>query len=129
MGRRGRRDAWSRGRSDEPAPFAESPGFNAAATVNSNQYGVRTPLNTPNLGGYIKIEMQNAAGAWVDVTQEILGLGIGSPQLGVGAAAAIRRRTRSSAWSVRAARWRPCATAAQRGQRLQLEPARALRPA
>ncbi len=64
-------------------PFSESPGFNAAATVNSNQYGVRTPLNTPNLGGYIKIEMQNAAGAWIDVTQEILGLGIGETQLGV----------------------------------------------
>lgn len=64
-------------------PFAESPGFNAAAGVNSNQYGVRTPLNTPNFGGYIKIEMQNAAGVWIDVTQEILGLGIGEAQLSV----------------------------------------------
>jgi hypothetical protein len=68
-------------------PFAESPGPNAAAGVNSNQYGVRTPINTPLLGGYIKIEMQNAALVWTDVTAEILGLGISSKQVSVNNAA------------------------------------------
>ena len=31
------------------------------------------------IGGYIKIEKQNAAGVWSDVTMEILNLGIGAP--------------------------------------------------
>ena len=34
------------------------------------------PLNTTQIGGFIKIERQNAAGVWTDVTMEILNLGI-----------------------------------------------------
>jgi hypothetical protein len=33
-------------------------------------------------GGYIKIEMANAAGAWTDVTMEVLNYGIGAQNLG-----------------------------------------------
>jgi hypothetical protein len=39
------------------------------------------PQDTPLLGGYIKIEKQTTPGTWVDVTAEILSLGINSPQL------------------------------------------------
>lgn len=38
--------------------------------------------NTGTIGGYIKIEQQTAGGAWVDVTMEILNLGIGAPNSG-----------------------------------------------
>jgi hypothetical protein len=34
--------------------------------------------DTPSIGGFIKIERQDAAGTWADVTAEILGLGIGA---------------------------------------------------
>lgn len=37
------------------------------------------PANTSLLGGFIKIEKQNAGGAWTDVTNEILGLGFAAP--------------------------------------------------
>jgi hypothetical protein len=50
-------------------PFAEARG----AT------GQVVPNNTPLLGGFLKIEMQTTPGTWVDVTQELLSLGIGSP--------------------------------------------------
>jgi hypothetical protein len=53
-------------------PFAVSAG-NAAS-------GDRVAINTPLLGGFIKIEMQNNAGAWSDVTLEILNLGIAGSQ-------------------------------------------------
>jgi hypothetical protein len=53
-------------------PFAESPG----PATN----GVRTPAGTPLLTGFIKIEMQNNAGVWSDVTLEILNFGITSKQ-------------------------------------------------
>jgi hypothetical protein len=53
-------------------PFAVSAG-NAAS-------GDRVAINTPLLGGFIKIEMQNNAGAWQDVTLEILNLGIAGAQ-------------------------------------------------
>lgn len=43
--------------------------------------GQVVPNNTPLLGGVLKIEMQTTPGTWVDVTAEILGLGIGSPAL------------------------------------------------
>ncbi len=47
------------------------------------------------LGGFIKIERQNAAGAWSDVTTEILNLGFSAPnQEGTSRRAPIRRRTR-----------------------------------
>ena len=54
-------------------PFAQSPGTGTT--------GVKTADTTPLLGGYIKIEKQTAPGTWVDVTLEILNLGINSPQL------------------------------------------------
>jgi hypothetical protein len=53
-------------------PFAQTP--NVAGTA-----GVLVPVNTPLLGGFLKIEMQTAPGTWQDVTLEILNLGIGSP--------------------------------------------------
>ena len=34
------------------------------------------PVNTTQIGGFIKIEKQDSAGAWTDVTMEILNLGI-----------------------------------------------------
>jgi hypothetical protein len=37
--------------------------------------------NTPLINGYIKIEMQNAAKTWVDVTNEILALGVAGRDL------------------------------------------------
>jgi hypothetical protein len=37
------------------------------------------PANTTLLGGFIKIEKQNNAGVWSDVTAEILGLGFAAP--------------------------------------------------
>ena len=43
--------------------------------------GARTPAGTPLLGGFLKIEMQTQAGAWQDVTLEILNQGIAGPQL------------------------------------------------
>lgn len=43
--------------------------------------GVLVPENTPVMGGFIKIEKQTTPGTWVDVTLEILSLGINSPQL------------------------------------------------
>src|SRR5205814_258027 len=51
-------------------------GINATA---AGTLGVRAPLNTPLLGGFIKIERQSAAGVWTDVTLEILRLGFDSP--------------------------------------------------
>ena len=60
-------------------PFATAPAQDDSAT-DTLGYGVRVPAGTPLLGGYIKIEMQNAAGVWSDVTTEILSLGISSKQ-------------------------------------------------
>jgi hypothetical protein len=55
-------------------PFAQSPG--------TGIQGVLTPIDvTPLLGGFILIEKQTTPGTWVDVTREILSLGINSPQL------------------------------------------------
>lgn len=42
---------------------------------------ILVPQDTPVMGGYIKIEMQTTPGTWVDVTAQILSLGINSPQL------------------------------------------------
>ena len=41
---------------------------------------MRVPGGTPLLTGFIKVERQNAAGVWLDVTLEILNLGIASRQ-------------------------------------------------
>ena len=43
--------------------------------------GYRLPQDTPLLGGFLKIEIRNAAGLWNDVTAEILNLGIAGPSL------------------------------------------------
>jgi hypothetical protein len=67
---------------DATPHFAESPGPQQVGdAVTSQRYGSRTPAGQSVLGGFIKIEMQNAAGAWLDVTQEILSLGIAARQL------------------------------------------------
>ncbi len=57
-------------------PFALSPG-----AVN----GYTTPLNTPLIDGYLKIEIQNNAMVWQDVTVEILNLGVAGRKLSDGA--------------------------------------------
>lgn len=62
-------------------PFAQSPG--------TGTLGVRTPTDTPLLGGFILIEKQTTPGTWVDVTREILSLGIASPQLHTAATGAM----------------------------------------
>lgn len=54
-------------------PFAMSPA--------DGSWGDRTTVATPRLGGFLKIELQNGAGAWSDVTLEILNLGIAGRQL------------------------------------------------
>lgn len=53
-------------------PFSVSPG--------SGTTGVRTLPGTAILGGFIKIEMQNQAGVWQDVTLELLNLGVSNRQ-------------------------------------------------
>jgi hypothetical protein len=63
-------------------PFAVSPGLGPS--------GVRTPAGTPLLGGFLKIEQQDTAGAWRDITLEILNLGVSGrqwPSPGTGAPA------------------------------------------
>jgi hypothetical protein len=47
-----------------------------STSSGSSSAGYRFPAGTPSLGGYLKIEMQNTAGNWQDVTLEILNLGI-----------------------------------------------------
>ncbi len=51
-------------------PLALAGTYNAA-----NGYGYRVPAGTPIAGGYLKIERQDRAGVWTDVTVEILNLG------------------------------------------------------
>ena len=53
-------------------PFALSQG--------SGVNGARTPVGTPLLGGFLKIDMQRADGTWQDVTLEILNHGIAGEQ-------------------------------------------------
>jgi hypothetical protein len=59
--------------------------FNTAQIATSNG---ASPYLSPNatslIGGWIKIEMQNTAGVWSDVTNEILGLGIAGKNLSTG---------------------------------------------
>jgi hypothetical protein len=54
--------------------FAEAP-----SSVSGTNF--KTNASAPLLGGYIKIEKQTTAGTWVDVTLEILKLGIASKNL------------------------------------------------
>ena len=51
-------------------PLALAGTYNAA-----NGYGYRVPAGTPIADGYLKIERQDRAGTWTDVTVEILNLG------------------------------------------------------
>jgi hypothetical protein len=57
----------------------------AGATITSSYLSA---VNNPTIGGFIKIERQDADGSWHDVTMEILNYGIGAPNLitGVGGA-------------------------------------------
>ncbi len=57
-------------------PFALSPG---AAN------GYTTPLNTPLIDGFLKIEMQDAGLVWRDVTVEFLSLGVAGRKISNGA--------------------------------------------
>jgi hypothetical protein len=49
--------------------------------------GYRSPVNTPLIGGFIKIEMQDTGGNWQDVTQEILQQGVAGRDLSPGTCA------------------------------------------
>lgn len=53
-------------------PFAASPGNSGAACTNN---GNCTPVGTPLLGGFLKVEYRNVDDVWVDVTAEWLNLG------------------------------------------------------
>lgn len=66
---------------DERPHFAESAGIQQGSDSSTSQrFGSRTPVGEPLLGGFIKIERQDGNGAWHDVTQEILMLGIAARQ-------------------------------------------------
>jgi hypothetical protein len=54
------------------APFGRTPAPGST--------GSRSPSGTPVMGGFLKIERQNADGSWTDVTLEILNLGIAGRQ-------------------------------------------------
>jgi hypothetical protein len=49
---------------------------NAPVALSAGTGNYKSLLNTSLLGGYIKMERQNSAGVWTDVTGEILALGI-----------------------------------------------------
>lgn len=56
-----------------------STAISASSTI-SNAY--RSNATTSLVGGFLKIEMQEADGDWVDVTMQILNYGIGAPNVG-----------------------------------------------
>ena len=60
--------------SDTP-PFALSKD-GTGPTADGYDEGYRFPLDTPLLGGFLKIEIQTAPGVWQDVTVGLLNLGI-----------------------------------------------------
>jgi hypothetical protein len=65
-----------------PAALATSqvpPRAPFAATPNVATAGVLVPLQTPLLGGFLKIDIQTAPNVWQDVTTEVLQLGFGAP--------------------------------------------------
>jgi hypothetical protein len=64
----------------EPYTVSSSPFRPPFAQAPFSTTGVHVPGNTALLGGFIKIEKQTAPGNWVDVTAEILSLGINSRQ-------------------------------------------------
>ena len=55
----------------------------ARSNGNAGQ-GYLFPLDDTSHGGFIKIEIQNAAGNWSDITNEILSLGIAAPSYAPG---------------------------------------------
>lgn len=61
-------------------PIARSPGI-----VGGPNPPFLTPAGTGLIGGYLKIERQNAAGDWNDVTMELLNLGFASRNIQNGA--------------------------------------------
>jgi hypothetical protein len=69
-------DAWRSplGNYETPALVPVAPNY-LPANVTKGQH------NEPVLGGYIKIEMQRQNNTWVDVTREIMGLGISARNL------------------------------------------------
>jgi hypothetical protein len=62
-----------------PASIGGAP---VATSSGSGQY--KSTLGVSLIGGYIKIEKQDSAGAWTDVTGEVLGLGIAGRNLSNG---------------------------------------------
>jgi hypothetical protein len=64
-----------------PASFSNCAGTPAAGDNSPVTTYYTTNLNTSPLGGFLKIESQNAAGVWTDVTLEILNYGIASASL------------------------------------------------
>jgi hypothetical protein len=61
--------------------FAGCTNVPVSASGAAVTFGATTPVDTGTIGGYLKIERQNAAGVWSDVTLEILNYGIGGPNL------------------------------------------------
>jgi hypothetical protein len=64
------------------APLAAPPALSTGSAAD----GYWTVAGKDLIGGCIKIEMQNAAGAWRDVTDEILAWGTGGKNLGLACA-------------------------------------------
>ena len=63
-----------------PQRFTNCRGLTAAPGANANiTTDALSAQNTGLIGGFIKIERQDTAGVWNDVTLEILNLGIGAP--------------------------------------------------
>ncbi len=59
-----------------------------AQSTGVTAHGYRSGADTPLIGGFLKIEYRNNAGAWNDVTAEILNLGFTRRNLEVGGCAA-----------------------------------------
>jgi hypothetical protein len=59
-----------------PIANAESPTYAAGGTNYLPEQVYRDRHNFPLIGGFIKIDLQRQDGTWIDVTPEILGLGI-----------------------------------------------------
>lgn len=54
----------------------------ALAASSGSDADFKVPAGTPLIGGFIKIEMQDTGRNWIDVTDEILGLGINGVDIG-----------------------------------------------
>jgi hypothetical protein len=66
------------GTTASPEGAAGPPKVSGGAALTSNSL---SQAQTGTIGGYIKIEEQNTAGVWTDVTMQILNYGIGGPNL------------------------------------------------